>query len=75
MASKVKKVEQTEFFISAWEAEPSLWNVMLTIYKDRNAKLASLKNLAEKCNMTGKYYFNLLAYDFWMFLVCFNQGN
>eukprot|EP00795_Rhopilema_esculentum_P010115 gene10115-18777_t len=55
MASKTKKVErfqQTVFFICTWEAEFSLWNVMSSMYKDRNEKLKSLKTLVEKCQMT-----------------------
>ena len=50
MATKTKKTEQfeqTELFISAWEAEPSLRNIMSTAYKDSTAKMMSLKNFVE----------------------------
>ena len=51
MATKTKKaerLEQTELFISAWEAEPSLWNVISIAYKNFTAKMRSLRNLGEK---------------------------
>ena len=53
MACKAKRIEQTELFISVWEEEPSLWDVTSSLYKDRDEKIRSLKNLAEKCYMSG----------------------
>ncbi len=50
---KAERVRQTVFFIKAWEAEPGLWDVRSRAYKDRNIKQRSLRNLAEKCQMTG----------------------
>ena len=82
MATKTKKVErfeQTEVFISAWEAKPSLWNVMSSIYKDRNAKQRGLKNLAENCQMTGKnafftYNFLILeSFTIWFYFEFFSK--
>ena len=45
---QVERFEQTELFISTWEAEPSLWDIISTAYKGRTVKMRSLKNLAEK---------------------------
>ena len=40
MSLKTQKLDQgaTEIFISEYEKEESLWNVMTAIYKNRDAK-------------------------------------
>ena len=47
------KTEQNEIFISEWIQEECLWNVTLEKYKDRNARQAAVKNIAEKLSMNG----------------------
>ena len=42
------KTEQNEIFISEWIQEECLWNVTLERYKNRNARQAAVKNVAEK---------------------------
>ena len=48
MYFKTKKLDQdaTEMFISEFEKEESLWNVMSKINKSHNAKKASFKRLS-----------------------------
>ena len=36
MAAKAKRVKETEFYISAFEAERSLWDVKSKNYEDRD---------------------------------------
>ena len=59
MAAKAKRIEETEFFFSVFEAERSLWDVKSKNYKDRDAKQRNIKNIAEQCDMSGKEVFLL----------------
>ncbi|XP_057291927.1 uncharacterized protein LOC130614516 [Hydractinia symbiolongicarpus] len=51
MGTKAQKTESTENFISAWREEESLWNVTLTVYKNKDAKAKSTRILMGKCTM------------------------
>ena len=51
---KFKKNEEIEAFIAEYEKEEVLWNVLLTAYKDRDARQAGVARLAQKLRMTGK---------------------
>ena len=52
MTGKNKKVEENEFFVDTWREEICLWDATSTVYKNRDAKFASMKVLMEKCEMT-----------------------
>ena len=54
MAAKCQNVEVTEFFISVWREEESLWNVSSILYKNRDVKAKSTNALMERCSMSGK---------------------
>ena len=59
MSLKTQKLDQgaTEIFISEYEKEESLWNVMTAIYKNRDAKKkTSFKSLPEL--FEGLNFFN-----------------
>ena len=50
MSSKIKKLDQDtteKMFASEYKKKESLWNVMMEIYKNRNAKKTSFKILSE----------------------------
>lgn len=59
MGTKAQKTESTENFISAWREEESLWNVTLTVYKNKDAKAKSTRILMGKCTMEGLYFYIL----------------
>ena len=44
-------------FIEEWRMEPCLWNDQVEGYRDKSARSAALKRLAEKFNMNGKLNF------------------
>ena len=54
MTAKSLKIEKNEDFISAWQDEPSLWDVGSPVYKDRSTKQQSLTKLASclKCEVS-----------------------
>ena len=58
MSLKTQKLDQgaTDMFISEFEKEKSLWNVMSAIYKNRDAKTTSFKRLPEL--FEGLSFFN-----------------
>ena len=45
MSEKSKKIELTEEFIVMWREEQSLWDVMSSLFRERNEKDKSLKRL------------------------------
>ena len=57
MTAKAIKIEKTEDFIHALQDEPSLWEVVSPIYKEKSKKLQSLAKLGEMFGMQGKHIF------------------
>ena len=57
MTAKSLKIEKHEDSIRAWQGEPSMWDVVSPVYKDRSAKQQSWTKLCQLFEMRGKHIF------------------
>ena len=48
MLAKSNKTELSEKFMAIWRAEQTLWDVMSSLYQDKNEKDKSLKRISDK---------------------------
>lgn len=48
VSKKLRKIEENEAFIAAWQTKECLWNVLTQAYKDRKVKKEEIKNLLSK---------------------------
>ena len=48
MSAKSNKIELSEKFMAMWREEKTIWDVMFTLYPDKNEKDKSLKRMSDK---------------------------
>ena len=48
MSAKSNKIEVREEFMAMWREEQTLWDVIFSLYPDKNEKDKSLKRISDK---------------------------
>ena len=52
MSAKLNKIELSEKFMAMWREEQTLWDVMFTLYPDKNEKDKSV----QKCQTNFRFF-------------------
>ena len=59
MSAKWNKIEVSEEFMAMWREEQIFWDVMFSLYPDKNEKDKSLKRMPDKFQIFSCWYFQI----------------